>query len=72
MRMKDKADRATVSQVLDERTRIIIRKMMVKGLFDEITGSISMGKEANVFRVEKNTHEGTQYFALKVRPTVIV
>ena len=65
-RRKDKAQRATTAQVLDDKTRIIINKMMAQGMFDQVTGSISVGKEANVFRAEKYTDEGTKYFALKV------
>ena len=40
--------------------------MITQGRFDEITGSISVGKEANVFRAEKHTPTGTEYYALKV------
>lgn len=48
-RRKDKSDRATVAQVLDPRTRIIIYQMMERDHFQFINGSISTGKEANVF-----------------------
>ena len=65
-RNRDKSTRATTSQVLDERTRLVINKMITQGRFDEITGSISVGKEANVFRAEKHTESGTEYYALKV------
>ncbi|KAK7101147.1 serine/threonine-protein kinase RIO1-like [Littorina saxatilis] len=71
-RRKDKASRATTSQVLDQRTRLVISKMISQGRFDEITGSISVGKEANVFRAEKHTETGTEYYALKVYKTSIL
>lgn len=44
--MKDKADRATNEQVLDPRTRIILFKMIGRGLVQEINGCVSTGKEA--------------------------
>ncbi|KAL0232136.1 hypothetical protein PCE1_003132 [Barthelona sp. PCE] len=47
---KDKAQRATVDNVLDQRTRLMIYKMMQRGLFDRLDGCVSTGKEANVYR----------------------
>ena len=44
--MKDKADRATTEQVLDPRTRIILFKMIGRGLLFEVNGCVSTGKEA--------------------------
>jgi RIO kinase 1 len=44
--MKDKSDRATNEQVLDPRTRIILFKMIGRGLIHEVNGCISTGKEA--------------------------
>lgn len=46
--MKDKADRATTEQVLDPRTRIILFKMIGRGILQEINGCISTGKEVRV------------------------
>lgn len=43
--MKDKSDRATSEQVLDPRTRLILFKMIGRGLVHEINGCISTGKE---------------------------
>uniref|UniRef100_A0A8C2DMF8 Serine/threonine-protein kinase RIO1 n=1 Tax=Cyprinus carpio TaxID=7962 RepID=A0A8C2DMF8_CYPCA len=40
-RVKDKSDRATVEQVLDPRTRMILFKMLSRGVFSEINGCIS-------------------------------
>lgn len=45
--LKDKADRATTEQVLDPRTRIILFKMIGRGLIQEINGCISTGKEVS-------------------------
>jgi RIO kinase 1 len=49
---KDKADRATVEQVLDGRTRLILFKLMNRGYIDNISGCISTGKEGNVYSAE--------------------
>ncbi|KAK1967057.1 RIO1 family protein [Colletotrichum sublineola] len=46
---KDKADRATSEQVLDQRTRMILLQMINRGIVSEIHGAISTGKEANVY-----------------------
>ena len=43
--MKDKSDRATNEQVLDPRTRIILFKMIGRGLVQEVNGCVSTGKE---------------------------
>ena len=43
--VKDKSDRATNEQVLDPRTRIILFKMIGRGLIYEINGCVSTGKE---------------------------
>lgn len=43
--LKDKSDRATNEQVLDPRTRLILFKMIGRGLLDEVNGCVSTGKE---------------------------
>jgi RIO kinase 1 len=43
--VKDKSDRATNEQVLDPRTRIILFKMIGRGLIWEVNGCVSTGKE---------------------------
>ena len=48
-RGKDKSDRATAEQVMDPRTRMILFKMLSRGVITEINGCISTGKEANVY-----------------------
>lgn len=53
-RNKDKADRATVEQVLDERTRRILLKLINNEVVHEINGCISTGKEANVYHAINN------------------
>ena len=48
-RVKDRADRATVEQVIDARVSRILYKLINKGEITEINGCISTGKEANVY-----------------------
>ncbi|XP_078357842.1 serine/threonine-protein kinase RIO1-like [Oculina patagonica] len=69
MRAKDKADRATVEQVLDPRTRMILFKILNKGVICEINGCISTGKEANVYY---STNADGDERAVKVYKTSIL
>jgi hypothetical protein len=41
--------RLSTTQVLDPRTRMMLFKLLSRGLFDTINGCISTGKEANVY-----------------------
>ena len=52
IRIKDKNDRATVDQVLDPRTLIVLHKMVKNQKLDQIFGCLSTGKEANVYLAE--------------------
>lgn len=66
----DKSQRATQDQVLDPRTRMILFRMLNKGVFDDIKGCISTGKEANVYRAL--VEEPEQQLAVKVYKTAIL
>lgn len=68
-RVKDKADRATVEQVLDPRTRVILVKMLNKKIISEINGCLSTGKEANVYHA--SAANGKEY-AIKIYKTSIL
>ncbi|KAK0079889.1 hypothetical protein PV325_011722 [Microctonus aethiopoides] len=69
LRTKDKHDRATVEQVMDPRTRMILFKMLNQGIIHEINGCISTGKEANVYHsISKTSIE----FAIKIYKTSIL
>ncbi|XP_014213372.1 serine/threonine-protein kinase RIO1 [Copidosoma floridanum] len=68
-RVKDKSDRATAEQVMDDRTRMILFKMLNKGIIDKINGCISTGKEANVYHARSST--GIE-FAIKIYKTSIL
>ncbi|XP_008829865.1 serine/threonine-protein kinase RIO1 [Nannospalax galili] len=68
-RIKDKADRATVEQVLDPRTRMILFKMLTRGIISEINGCISTGKEANVYHASTASGESR---AIKIYKTSIL
>ncbi|KAJ7209724.1 RIO1-domain-containing protein [Mycena pura] len=67
--MKDKADRATTEQVLDPRTRVILLKMVGRGVIDEINGCVSTGKEANVYHA---LAPDKAHLALKIYKTSIL
>ncbi|CAK9802518.1 Serine/threonine-protein kinase RIO1 [Anthophora quadrimaculata] len=69
LRTKDKHDRATVEQVLDPRTRMILFKFLNQGIIAEINGCISTGKEANVYHATSKT--GVE-FAIKIYKTSIL
>ncbi len=66
----DKADRATLDQVLDRRTMGMVNKLQRKGVIDQFNGSISTGKEANVYH---GTSKGKYpQLAIKIYKTSIL
>eukprot|EP00163_Fabomonas_tropica_P015021 TRINITY_DN2737_c1_g2_i2.p1 TRINITY_DN2737_c1_g2~~TRINITY_DN2737_c1_g2_i2.p1 ORF type:complete len:645 (-),score=209.11 TRINITY_DN2737_c1_g2_i2:82-2016(-) len=69
VRTKDKSDRATSEQVLDPRTRLILFKMLSKGVVNVVNGCLSTGKEANVYHA---TNEAGSEFAIKIYKTSIL
>lgn len=46
---KDKANRATVENVLDPRTMRFLRALINRGIISDFNGCLSTGKEANVY-----------------------
>jgi RIO kinase 1 len=74
-RTRDKSDRATAEQVLDPKTRLILFQMIQKGAVSEIYGTISTGKEANVYHAVSRSHDGDDtetHIAIKVYKTSIL
>ncbi|XP_023155981.1 serine/threonine-protein kinase rio1-like isoform X4 [Zea mays] len=69
IRNTEKADRATVEQAIDPRTRMVLFKMLNRGVFNNINGCISTGKEANVYHATKT--DG-QELAIKVYKTFVL
>ncbi|KAG1715729.1 hypothetical protein ID866_1445 [Astraeus odoratus] len=67
--LKDKSDRATSELVLDPRTRLILFKMIGRGLIQEVNGCVSTGKEANVYHA---LTPDSQHLALKIYKTSIL
>lgn len=67
---RDKAERATVDQVLDPRTLGFLSKFFKNGTITRIDGCISTGKEANVYHAENET-TGKE-FAVKIYKTSIL
>ena len=68
-RVKDKSDRATIEQVMDPRTRMILFKLLNRRFIDSIDGCVSTGKEANVYHC---TSEQGQSLACKIFKTSIL
>lgn len=68
-RTKDKHDRATAEQVMDPRTRMILFKLLNRGVIAEVNGCISTGKEANVYHATSKMEEE---FAIKIYKTSIL
>ena len=69
----DKAERATVEQVLDPRTRSILQKMVKNEVVSEVYGVISTGKEANVYHALSQGENGRElHRAIKVYKTSIM
>jgi RIO kinase 1 len=62
-------DRATVEQVLDPRTRLILFKLLNSGTIAEVNGCVSTGKEANVYHAR--SPDGSS-LALKIYKTSIL
>lgn len=71
IRTKDKCDRATAEQVMDPRTRMILFKLLNRGLITEVNGCISTGKEANVYHAT-SLKEGVKDYAIKIYKTSIL
>ncbi|KAG9784925.1 Serine/threonine-protein kinase rio1 [Exophiala dermatitidis] len=75
-RHKDKSDRATTEQVLDPKTRKILFQMINAGIVSEINGTVSTGKEANVYHAlaasPENPDEPDRHVAIKVYKTSIL
>ncbi|KAI4364731.1 hypothetical protein MLD38_020786 [Melastoma candidum] len=69
VRTSEKADRATVEQAIDNRTRMVLFKMLNREVFHDINGCISTGKEANVYHA---TRSDGQELAIKVYKTSIL
>ena len=63
VKSKDKSDRATAEQVMDQRTRMILFKLLSRGVLTQINGCISTGKEANVYHA---SGQDGRHLAVKV------
>ncbi|KAK9896546.1 RIO1-domain-containing protein [Cystobasidium minutum MCA 4210] len=76
--IKDKSDRATNEQVLDPRTRLVLFKMLNRGLLEKVEGCVSTGKEANVYhalgRMQPDAEPPSPlvHFAIKIYKTSIL
>lgn len=70
----DRADRATVEQALDPKTKMILLQMINRNVVSEINGCVSTGKEANVYHATRvdNVDEPAKNYAIKVYKTAIL
>ncbi|KAL1581269.1 Serine/threonine-protein kinase rio1 [Candida albicans] len=69
---KDRANRATVEQVLDPRTLRFLAKIINKGIISRINGCISTGKEANVYHGTSDDPDNDREYAVKIYKTSIL
>lgn len=71
---KDKANRATVENVLDPRTMKFLRGLTKRGVISEFNGCISTGKEANVYHALAGENAGgaSRELAIKIYKTSIL
>lgn len=70
---KDRANRATVEQVLDPRTMRFLAKIINTGIISRINGCISTGKEANVYHGDQEDSSiSTREYAVKIYKTSIL
>lgn len=72
VKIKDKQDRATVEQVLDPRTRMILLKLLNRGTVESIDGCVSTGKEANVYHATMKDGSLFKDIAIKIYKTSIL
>ena len=68
--IKDKSDRATVEMAIDRRTRMVLMKLISRGVVTRINGCVSTGKEANVYHA--TTTSDKPDCAVKVYKTSIL
>ncbi|KAA8492534.1 Serine/threonine-protein kinase RIO1 [Porphyridium purpureum] len=67
---KERADRATVEQAIDPRTRLILFRLLSNGVISGLHGCVSTGKEANVYVAD---HCGrAEAVAVKVYKTAVL
>ncbi len=65
MRIKDSSQRAVFSDVFDDATLIALYELSKKGFIDAMGGSVSTGKEANIFHAITKSND-TNEIAVKI------
>ncbi|XP_064597419.1 serine/threonine-protein kinase RIO3-like [Liolophura sinensis] len=73
-RVHEKKEHSTAEHVMDERTRLLIYKLVNIGLLESVTGSISAGKESIVFHAfggSVDEHPVPEECAIKVYKTTL-
>ncbi|KAI5951184.1 rio1 [Candida jiufengensis] len=69
---KDRANRATVEQVLDPRTIRFLGKIFNSNIISRINGCISTGKEANIYHGTNDSIPNSPEYAVKIYKTSIL
>jgi RIO kinase 1 len=69
---KDRAEQATVENVLDPNTRMILFRLINSDLISEVDGCISTGKEANVYHATRYNDDQAERCAIKIYKTSIL
>uniref|UniRef100_A0A7S4UZM8 Serine/threonine-protein kinase RIO1 n=1 Tax=Paramoeba aestuarina TaxID=180227 RepID=A0A7S4UZM8_9EUKA len=70
---RDKSDRATVENVMDPRTRLLIYTLVRNGFLQSVHGCVSTGKEANVYHAIRPLEDGdVESVAIKVYRTSVL
>ena len=70
IRKTGKEDRETRESVMDSQTRLLLYKMLNANVIKEMSGIISSGKEANVYRAMAGDQPDVQY-AIKIYKTTL-
>lgn len=68
IRKHGKEDRETRENVMDQETRLLVFKMINEGILKELSGIISSGKEANVYR---GYAPNSDFLAVKIYKTTL-
>ena len=74
LKVHEKKEKSSAEQVMDEKTRLILYKLVNRGILDTINGAISTGKESYVFHGTEGNSENMAFpreVAIKVFKTTL-
>mmetsp|Transcript_4393 Transcript_4393/g.7225 ORF Transcript_4393/g.7225 Transcript_4393/m.7225 type:complete len:613 (+) Transcript_4393:35-1873(+) len=70
IRKHGKEDRETCESVMDSQTRLLLYKLLNSNLIKDVSGIISSGKEANVYRAA-SCDDNNIFYAIKIYKTTL-